>query len=122
MVALTHANPPAPFLDGSNFTGVIKNQTTQQAVTNFNISGDGTIGGNSAVTGNNTVAGSVSIGTATPGQKLTVAGGIVATAGELIGCRAPTCNGTATSAPAKRGCSTSGASGRAASTSAPPTP
>ena len=38
------ANITAPILDGSNITGVIKNQTTQQAGANFNISGTGLLG------------------------------------------------------------------------------
>jgi hypothetical protein len=56
----------------------IKNQTTQQLSSNFNISGNGTIGGNLNVYGNtlfvNAATGNVGIGAASPNQKLTVDG------------------------------------------------
>ena len=46
----------------------IQNSTTLQATSNFNITGNGTVGGTLIANGN------VGIGTATPGKRLTVAG------------------------------------------------
>lgn len=67
---LAAATAPVPVLDGSNITGVIRNQTTLQAGANFNISGNGTIGGN------------LGIGTtAAPSQKLEVAGQVFSSSG-----------------------------------------
>jgi len=63
------ATLPAPFLDASNISGVIRNQTSQQVGANFNIGGNGIVGGNASVGGN------MGIGTATPGALLHLYGG-----------------------------------------------
>jgi hypothetical protein len=52
--------------------GFIQNQTTQQASSNFNISGNGSIGGNSTVAGNSTVGGTLTAGTASVNGILTL--------------------------------------------------
>jgi hypothetical protein len=76
--AIVPDSPPAPYLNGTNITGVIRNQTTLQEGASFNIDGSGTMGsstvsgnstvaGSSTVSGSSTVAGNLGIGTASPG-------------------------------------------------------
>jgi hypothetical protein len=69
MSVVPTSSQPAPFLDGSNFAGVIKNQTTQQVGAYFNIDGNGIIGG------------SLGVGTPAPTQKLEVAGQVFSSTG-----------------------------------------
>jgi hypothetical protein len=54
-----------------------RNGTTQQASSNFNVSGDGTVGGNSTVAGTSTIGGNVGIGTSTPGARLSISPGSI---------------------------------------------
>jgi hypothetical protein len=74
----------------------ILNQTTPQAGANFNIAGNGTVGGtltaNTAnVAGNASVLGNFGIGTAAPAAKLHVEGGnvLVNTAGTGVILKSP---------------------------------
>ena len=67
LVITISASLAAPALSGANITGVIKNQTTQQATSNFNVSGAGTVAG--ALT-----AGSAAIAGALTGSGASITG------------------------------------------------
>ena len=61
----------ADLLDGLSSASFIQNTTTPQTA-NFNVSGNGTIGGALTVSGDGTVAGSLGVGTTNPGSKLQI--------------------------------------------------